>query len=217
MKKHAFAWTLVSVLLCTALSPFAKADNSSPSANGDFQFTVGDGVERSVKFNARIHSDGTTSGEMTYVDPGEFPISEDTNLVSPLTGIYAKAAFDCLVIQGNKAVMSGVVTESNVGDLLGHRVLLVVEDSGEGVKPPGFDKLAWGVYQPTNRNWIPQDAEVPGDNGSLLDWIARDSEREDDAGIPARRSETIGCQTFSLSSYAFVDVQHGQGNIQVRP
>jgi hypothetical protein len=213
MKRLAFALLIVSVLLCIAAPPFSKADNNNgPSANGDFQFTLGDGVERSIDFNARTGNDGSSSGEMSFTDNGDL---QNANSKHP--GFYVKAGFDCLTVKDNRAVMSGVVTESNVGDFIGHRVLLVVEDDGEGINASNHDKLTWGVYEPINRNWIPQDAEVPGDSGWLLDWIATDSERTDDAGIPARKSEAVGCQSFSLSSYAFLDVQHGQGNIQVRP
>jgi hypothetical protein len=47
-------------------SSFAKANNNGPSANGDFKFTLEDGLERSVQFNARIHNDGGSTGEMTF-------------------------------------------------------------------------------------------------------------------------------------------------------
>jgi hypothetical protein len=201
---------VIFVFSCTVKSPLAKADNDGPSANGDFHFTLGDGIERSVEFNARTHGNGHSTGEMTFTDPGDFEDASHTR-------VYVKARFDCLLIRDNRAVMSGVITEANVGDVIGHRVLLVVEDDGEGINAPGLDKLTWGLYEPSNRNWIPQDAEVPDDNGALLDWIATDSERPDDVGIPARKSDVIGCQSFSLSSYAFIDVSHGKGNIQVRP
>lgn len=212
MNRLACVFTVVIVLLCATTTPFASGGKAGPSANGDFQFTLADGLERSVKFNARIHNDGSSTGEMTFTDPGDL---DDAGFPHP--GFYVKAGFDCLTVKDNRAVMSGMVTESNVGEFIGHRVLLVVEDDGEGINVPTADKLTWGVYEPVSRNWIPADAEVPGDTGALLDWIATDFERPDDVGIPARRSEVIGCQSFSLSAYAFLDVRHGQGNIQVRP
>src|SRR6266498_2138441 len=112
--------------------------------------------------------------------------------------------------------MSGAVSEATNPELIGDRVLLVVEDNGEGIGVFNSDKLTWGIYEPGNHSWIPEDAEVPGDTGALLDWIATDAEREDDAGVQARRSDVIGCQTFSLASFSFTDVNHGQGNIQIR-
>jgi hypothetical protein len=127
------------------------------------------------------------------------------------------AKFDCLQITGNQAVMSGVISESNIAAALGLRVLLVVEDNGEGVNIPTPDKLTWGVYQPATGNWVPKDAERDDDNGASLTWIAKDAERDDDPGVPSNQSKVIGCQSFPLSSYSFVDVKHGGGNIQVQP
>lgn len=207
----------VFVVVCAVIIPSVSAGNSAgnsgPSANGDFEFILEDGVARTVEFNARTHNNGTTKGEMTFTDPvGNADPEQATS--GPAV---VKASFDCLVIKDNKAVMSGVISEATDPQVIGHRVLLVVEDNGEGINAVATDKLTWGVYELQNRNWIPSDAEIPGDTGFLLDWIAKDFEREDDLGIPARKSEVIGCQTFSISSYSFTDVRHGQGNIQIRP
>lgn len=50
--------------------------------------------------------------------------------------------------------MSGVIFESNVLAAMGLRVLLVVEDNGEGGNQPTADKLTWGVYQNPASSWI---------------------------------------------------------------
>jgi hypothetical protein len=194
-------------------------DNAGPSANGTFQFTVGDGSVRYVSFNARIQSDNKVTGEMTYTDPSALPeVDTDDGATAPTTaGLSVKANFDCLVIKGNRAVMSGVIVESNVGAALGRRVLLVVEDNEQGSNASDRDKLSWGVYKPSNMTWTPADAELENDTGASLRWIATDAERPDDVGIPSHPDQTIGCQSFPISSYAFVDVQHGAGNIQVKP
>jgi len=194
-------------------------DNAGPSANGTFQFTAGDGSVRYVSFNAKIHNDNTITGEMTYTEPNATPgVDTDNSDAAPTAaGISVKATFDCLVINGNRAVMSGVIVESNIGAALGRRVLLVVEDNEQGSNASGLDKLSWGIYTPRNINWTPADAELENDTGASLRWIATDSERPDDVGIPSHPDATIGCQSFPISSYAFVDVQHGAGNIQVKP
>jgi hypothetical protein len=193
-------------------------DNAGPSANGTFQFTVGDGSVRYVSFNARIQKDNKVTGEMTYTEPSASPeVDTDNADTAPTTGLSVKASFDCVVINGNRAVMSGVIVESNIGAALGRRVLLVVEDNEQGINAPDLDKLSWGIYQPRNMNWTPADAELENDTGASLRWIATDAERPDDAGIPSHPDQTIGCQSFPISSYAFVDIQHGAGNIQVKP
>ena len=208
MKPLFFLVALLFVVVSVVALPAAGAGNSGPSANGDFEFALDDGAVRTVEFNARIHQDGTTQGEMTFSDPVG---------TSEGTPVSVNAKFDCLVINDNKAVMSGVIDEATNSELVGNRVLLVVEDNGEGIGAASTDKLTWGLYLAPNRNWIPSDFEVPGDTGFLLNWIATDFERPEDVGIPGRPSEVIGCQSFPLSSYTLTNVNHGQGNIQVRP
>src|SRR6478672_3666689 len=115
---------LITVCLATALGIVTSAsapDQAGPSANGTFQFTVGDGSVRYVSFNARIHKDNTITGEMTYTDPDAAPESDTDNpqTSTATTGLTVKASFDCVVINGNRAVMSGVIVESNIGAALG--------------------------------------------------------------------------------------------------
>lgn len=213
---------LLTACLTVAVGMVTSAhapDNAGPSTNGTFQFTVGDGSVRYVSFNARIHQDHTVTGEMTYTDPSALPEPDpDTSeSTSQTSGISIKANFDCLVINGNRAVMSGEIVGSNIGAALGRRVLLVVEDNEQGSKASDLDKLTWGVYLPNSMNWTPADAEVEGDTGWFRKWIATDAERTDDVGIPSRTDPTVGCQSFPLSAYAFVNVEHGAGNIQVKP
>jgi len=213
MKNLKFVLLFAVVCLAVVLVPLTSANNSGPSSNGEFSFSLEDGAARLVQFHARTNSDGSTRGELTYSDPTTLPDSEE----GFGSGLFAKANIDCLVINGNKAVMSGEITEASVGDYLGNRILLVVEDNDEGKKATDLDKLAWGVYRVVNPTWIPQDAEIPGDQGALLEWLASDFEREGDVPVPARPSRSIGCQSFSLSSFSFEAVQHGAGNVQVKP
>jgi len=218
MKSIVCAAIAAFLLVSIAVPSLTRADNDGPSASGTFQFSLDDGQPRNLNFNARVQNNGRTVGEMTFSDPAAVPVpdpDDSTALTSP--GALMTAKFDCLKISGNQAVMSGVVTESNIAAAIGLRVLLVVEDGGEGVNIPAADKLTWGVYQPANTGWTPKDAERDDDNGASLTWIAKDAEREDDAGVPSNQSKAIGCTSFPLSSYSFVDITHGGGNIQVQP
>jgi len=205
--------SIIGAFAATADAP----DNAGPSANGTFQFSVGDGATRYVSFNARIHKDNTVTGEMTYTDPSAtIDMDPDNPPASSSLGISIKVEFDCLVIDGNRAVMSGSVVQANSDDALGHRVLLVVEDNDQGSKATGLDKLAWGIYKPKQMNWTPADAELENDIGATLTWQATDFEQPNDVGYPSNRSTAITCQSFPISSYSLVDVQHGEGNIQVK-
>ena len=227
MKIIACLFVATLILFNYAAPSPTNAAKSGPSANGDFWFSAGDGVTRYVKFNAKVNPDGTSKGEMTYVDPAA---SAESDLDNPdgssngSPGVTLRVEFDCLVIEGNKAVMSGVIVESSFPNSIGQRVLLTVEDNDEGRPAPAPDRLSWGVYKHANMNWVPSDSEQSHE--PVQPWRARDFERCPDpsdtegcrdSGYQSDRSTAISCQSFPLSSYAFIDVEHGGGNVQVKP
>jgi len=210
---------IMALLVVTlALPALTFAGNDGPSATGNFQFTLEDGQTRFLEFNARQQNNGRVVGGMTFSDPNVVAVGDPDATPGPNnTGALVQANFDCLKITGNRAVMSGVISQSNILSAIGLRILLVVEDNGEGINAPSTDKLTWGIYQPSGGAWIPKDAEREDDNGAGLSWLATDFERTDDVGVPSNQSKIIGCQSFSLGAYSFVDVAHGGGNIQVQP
>jgi hypothetical protein len=217
VKKTFYLFLISLALLSFGTTQMTAAGPSGPSANGDFQFTLNDGSVRYIQFDVRTNKNDQTKGQMTFNDPGANVSDDEGSATGSPQGLFVTAEFDCLQIRGKAAVMSGVITQSNVVNAIGERVLLVVEDNGEGINAPSLDKLTWGVYRSSARSWIPSDGEWQNDPGVGLTWLATDSERTDDAGIPSHPSTTIGCQSFPISSYALVDVQHGFGNIQVQP
>lgn len=219
MKTPLCAVILLLVSLSVALPTLSFAGADGPSATGSFQFTIDEGLPKFLDFNAREQNNGNTVGEMTFTDPNATIVDPDAppSANGPTTGASIRATFDCLKISGNRAVMSGIIVESNVLTAIGLRVLLVVEDNGEGINAPVADRLTWGVYQNSATGWIPKDSERDDDNGASLSWLATDAERTDDVGIPSNQSKIIGCQSFPLSSYSFVDIAHGGGNVQVQP
>lgn len=154
---------------------------------------------------------------MSFTNPNASVVIDPDASGDALTGASIRARFDCLKITGNRAVVSGIIFDSNVLAAIGLRVLLVVEDNDEGVNQPTTDKLTRGVYQNPAGGWTPKDAERDDDNGASLTWLATDAERSDDVGIPSNQSKVVGCQSFPLSSYSFVDIAHGGGNVQVKP
>ena len=217
MKSTTCALVCSLVLISVALPVLSFAGADGPSATGSFQFALEDGHPRFLQFNARQQNKGTVVGEMSFTDPNATLVDNPDTPGNEATGVSIRASFDCLKITGSRAVMSGVITESNLLNAIGLRVLLVVEDNGEGVNIPSTDKLTWGVYQSTATSWIPKDSERDDDNGASLTWLATDAERTDDAGIPSNPSRVIGCQSFPLDVYTFADIVHGGGNVQVQP
>jgi len=217
MKRIVFAAIAALAVVTLTLPSLTHAGNDGPSASGNFQFSLEDGQPRFLEFNAREQNKGTVVGDMTFSDPSVVPVGDpDASDGSGTPGALVRAKFDCLKISGNRAVMSGVISESNILNAIGLRILLVVEDNGEGVNAL-TDKLTWGIYTPQGTGWTPRDAERDDDNGASLSWLAKDFERPDDLGIPSNQSKIVGCESFSLGAYSFVDIVHGGGNVQVQP
>ena len=209
MKRICCFLVLVLTGLIFSVQQTSRATGPGPSANGDFQLDAGDGIPRYLQFDAR--EEGNNHGSLTYSDPSTTPEG------ATVPGVQMTVTFDCVKVQGNRAVMGGVITSSNILAAINNRALLVVEDNGEGIDATAPDRLTWGVYLNVTRDWTPKDSEREDDNGASLTWIATDAERPELPGIPSNQSTTVRCDSFPLSSYAFVDVAHGNGNIQVKP
>jgi hypothetical protein len=208
-------FSILAIFVCAPL----LAQNNGVSANGSFQFSSA-GAAKTIMFNARQHSSaGDADGEMTFSGPADIS-NQDVDgdgSASPgtLTNLTIKVKFDCLSVSGNRAAMSGKITESSLSELVGRQSVLAVEDNGEG-NGASADRFTWGLYRSTAITWTPSDAEVPGDSGWSFSWTATDAERPDDVGVPSKRTTTIDCHAFPLSSYSFEEVPKGGGNIQVK-
>src|SRR5438067_9988996 len=106
------------------------AQNNGVSANGTFQFSTA-GAAKTIDFNARQHtSAGDAEGEMTFSGPAEISGQDVDGDGTPdpgaLTNLTVKVKFDCLVVNGNRAAMSGKITVSSLPSLVGRRIVWVV-------------------------------------------------------------------------------------------
>ena len=218
MKRIVCGATLALLVVTFALPALTYAGANGPSATGNFQFTLEDGQSRFLEFNAREQNNGRVIGEMTFSDPSVVAVEDPDATPGPNNaGALVQAQFDCLKITGNRAVMSGVISQSNILSAVGLRVLLVVEDNGEGINAASTDKLTWGIYQaPPAKPWIPVDAEDPNDRGAFLTWTATDAERKDDVGIPMPPNPLVQCKTFPGAAYDFPEIKYAGGDLQVR-
>jgi hypothetical protein len=207
----------VFLLLLSLLTlPVVSVADGEPSANGSFQISMENGQSRQINFTARLASDGRTSGEITVKDQ---PRTSDPKAQTNSTGVdapppfYAKAVCDCLMISGIEAALSGTVTESSWEGYVGRRVLLVVQD-GDSITPPLRDKLTFGFYKISKKDWLVTDSERP-EEGTAATWVATDSERYDDAGTLSQQSEGVTCESFPISSHSFIGSKQGRGKIEV--
>ena len=205
-----------ALLVIAALPLFAA---NGPSASGDFEFSSG-GHPLAIQFNAKVNPNGSTSGHITLSGtvnvPDQDVDGEGFGGPGSLVSVTLEIDVDCLKVNGSEAALSGVITDSNIPAYIGNRGLLAVVDGGEGVNAAP-DQFMWGVYGTPDLTWVASDAELTFDPGVGLTWLATDFEREDDIGIPSHSSGIIDCQTFSTGAYSFVELEHGNGNIQVRP
>ncbi len=214
IRNSVLALALVSL---TAAHHTANAQTGGPSAGGTLKFSSEDGMTKILEFEAAADKDGKASGKMILSGAEEIPEQDVDGAGSKefsgrLEDLHVEAEFDGMVVEGNKAVMSGVVTACTLGEYIGQRVLLVVEDNGDGEKAP--DRVMWGLYKPSESGWTPTDAELEKDEGALLSWVATDFEREDDKGIqmPKKDTET----SLPLASHDFAEFKYSDGNILVR-
>lgn len=219
MKIRVLTSLLVLFLLSFATSPLTSAQTSGSSAKGSYQFSLEDGYTKYVEFDARTQADGTVTGQMMLSDESELSNQDvdgtgDKSLTESYKGFYIKAEFDGLVVTKNQAVMSGTVRDSSIRDFIGQRVLLTVEDNGDNTRVP--DKLTWGIYQPVESGENPTDAERKFDEGAGTRWIATDAERKEDEGVVYPKDEAISSQSFPVSSYSFVEIERGAGDILVQ-
>ncbi len=221
MKSIAFTFAAFTLLIIVGPT-MATAQTAGQSSNGIYQFYLDDKTAKNLDYNAKTQADGTTVGQMYLSDEALISNQDVDGTKEPgsgdrYNGFYIKADLDELVIDNkNQAVMSGTVRDSSIINLIGQRVLLTVEDNGADPNTP--DKLTWGLYQFVERRWTPSDAELKDDPGVGLRWWATDAERKDDVGIPQpKQDEQASTRSFPVSTYAFVNMYRGSGDIVVQP
>ena len=149
MKRRQGCTVAVTLLMSAILSlgPLAQAAGGA-TATGLAHFTFEDGTLRTVSFSAAAHHDGTASGRIDIQDPVPIPDQDvdgtgDPALAGSPSGMILNAEVNCLVVDGNRAIVGGQVTRSDVVRYVGKQVLLFVEDSA---RSPG--RLSWGFYEP---------------------------------------------------------------------
>jgi len=213
MKSFIGVSIMALMLVCLFVPGLVLAGAEGSTAEGSFKFALEDGEIRFVEFKAQQEGDKAV-GEMTFSDPVAIPVPDPDNPEKEGTpGVLVRAKFDCMDTVKNTAVIGGEIFESNVPEAIGMRVLLVVEDNGiEGEK----DRVAWGIYKPPAKGWIPTDAELEDDKGASLTWWATDFERRDDVGIPMPPNALVVCKSFPTAAHDFPEIKYAGGDLQVQ-
>jgi len=209
----------ISALCLASLAAPAAAQTPGSAARGTYKFLLEDELVKSVDFNASVDSKGTTTGSLTLTDEAAIPDvddPEDPRAGDVSKGFYIKADLDTLAVEKNRAVMGGIVRDSDHVSYIGRWVQLVIEDNGLNREIP--DHLTWSFCKPQESGWVPSDAEVKNDNGAFLHWWATDAERKDDVGIPSvdLLGKTTSCPVHPLWIYDFADLLKWEGDLIVQ-
>ncbi|HKP72662.1 MAG TPA: hypothetical protein VJT82_06975 [Pyrinomonadaceae bacterium] len=222
--KNIIRTALFALSLLSFTTPnLTSAQTAGSAADGSVKISVEDETTKVIEFKAVNNRDGSTDGSMIFSGPVTIPnqdVDGDGNkdFSGRLASLDFDAQFDSLVTDKNRAVMSGTITNCNVREYIGRRVLLTVEDNGDGTNPKLLDKITWGIYTTREINWTPTDSEWKEDPGVGLRWWATDYEVKGDIGYAMPRQEQpASTQTFPTISYSFIDVQTGNGDIHVQP
>lgn len=222
MKTVGLALASTLFLLSLSTPPAAYAQTPGQAASGIFRFLLEDELLKSVDFDVRTDERGTTSGTLTLTDEATIPDVDDPEDPKagdpPPPGFTMKAQIDSLTVEKNRALMNGIVLDSDHTNYIGKWVQLVVEDNRDNPELP--DRLMWSFCKRGEGGWIPSDAERDRDDGAFLHWWATDAERKDDVGIPSPNlipGEDKSCPVYSLAIYPFADVLKWDGDIIVQP
>jgi hypothetical protein len=108
---------LVLLTLALGIVLGGAAYAGGPKATGSGHIFVS-GTQRTFAFNAQVRADGTVRGQAQLVLHG--------------SGTLSHMKIDCLVVDGNKATMSGVITTSSSSAFVGAPIWFEVFDNGEG-------------------------------------------------------------------------------------
>ena len=209
--------TLSLSLLCFGVPGSSAASNGVASVTGGGTFFVGNNLKGHFNFNAVTHRDGSVTGHLSLRDPEEAPNQDvdgtgEFGLEGLSDGVELTADLDSINVSGNRTALSGVVKEASIPRYVGLRMILTVEDNGEG-EADAPDKITWGFYQRISRKLV-ADFENP-DAGAYPvgeKFLATDAENPEAGAFLVGESD-FDSHSFPLSSYSLTNIDGG--NIQV--
>lgn len=206
------AVALVLSLACFESRVSFAASNGAASVTGGGTFVVGNNLKGHFDFNAITHRDGTVTGHLSLRDPEEAPDQDvdgtgESGLEGLSDGVELTADIDSINVKGTRAALSGVITNATVPRYVGLRIIITVEDNGEGGAEP--DKITWGFYQRVNPRLV-ADEENP-DAGAFPvgeRFLATDFENPEAGAFFVGDGELDG-HSFPLSSYVLTGIDGG--------
>ena len=215
MKK--LIYFFLALILCWELQTIRSvAESENIRIAGKFEFLAAGGP-RYIEFSAELEKDGRVTGETIFRNDKREPASKgEAQEAGSALPLFIRANLDCMEVRNNRAVMSGEITEASSDRYIGKRLLLAVQHRNPG-DSRSRDKFTWGVYRTLQNDWPASDTERSEDPLGDAKRLVTDSERDDDAGVLSGENRVVGCQSFPLSSFTFIDSKQGRGVINVWP
>jgi hypothetical protein len=215
MKFALFAFALS--LLCLVVPASSSASDGAATITGGGTFSVDGNKKGHFNFNAIVHADGSVTGHLTLQDPETVPNQDvdgngEVDSDALPDGAELTADLDSVKVNGNRAALSGVITSATTQRYMGLRMILTIEDNGEG-NNTAPDKVTWGFYQRVIPRLV-ADFENP-DAGEFpvgVKVLATDAERPEEGAFLVGESD-LDSQSFPLTSYNLTDIDGG--NIQL--
>ena len=218
MKSILCAVAVCLSLVCFGMPTSLAAADGAVAVTGGGTFSVGQDKNGHFNFNAITHANGSVTGHLSLRDPEEVPNQDvdgngESGSEALPEGAEVTADLDSVNISGNRVALSGVITRASVQRYVGLRMILIIEDNGEGnaAEP---DKVTWGFYRRIPRRLV-ADAENP-DAGAFPvgeRFLATDAERPEEGAFLVGESE-FDTNSFPLSSYSLTNINGG--NIQIQ-
>ena len=217
MRATLCAVALFFSVVCFGTQGSLAANNGAANITGGGTFVVGTDLTGHFNFNAVTHQDGSVTGHLSLRNPEAAPDQDvdgsgEPGLEGLPDGVELTADLDGINISANRAALSGVVRTATNQRYVGLRIILAVEDAGEG-EGEGPDKITWGFYQRVIPRLV-ADFENPEAGAYLVGVkiLASDAENPE-AGAFLVGDSDLDSNSFPLSSYALNDLNGG--NIQI--
>lgn len=207
-----FLLSVVALIL-----PASSTANNEPSVEGDCDIALEGFPTRHIQFSARTAPNGTTTGEVTVRDASSATSMEAEG--GSQDPFFMKAQVDCMVVKGNKVLLTSTVTEASAERYVGGRLMLVAISNGDDGNSSSAGKVTWGFYRKGTRDWVATDSDRAADEVNPTAWVASDFEREDDEAIikTPDADTTVTCTSFPLSGFTFKEEYYVTGTVRLRP
>src|SRR6185369_12687823 len=124
-----FCASLFALCLVFLATPLPSSAQVAGTVGGTYKFIMDDEISKYLEFNATSTERGGATGYMIFTDDTKVVVWDPDGNPPKDEGVpfTMKADFDAMTIEKNRALMSGVISDSSVREYIGRWVQLVIE------------------------------------------------------------------------------------------